>query len=363
MENSAKKRILICPLDWGLGHATRCIPIIRFLQNKNLEVIIAADKAPLELLKKEFPNAEFIRLSGYEITYPDKGFMALKMFAQIPKIIRKIKSEHIQLEKIISEKRIDAVISDNRYGLWTNKIPSVFITHQLSIQAPFGKNWIRKIIFSYIKKYDECWIPDVANENNFSGNLSHGIYLLPNTFFIGTLSRFNKNDSEKNNFEYNVMVLISGPEPQRTNFEKIIFQQFKNTSLKAIVVLGIPESAEKYTISNNIQVFSHLDSQQMQKYILASEIIISRSGYSSIMDLACLQKKAVLIPTSGQTEQEYLARYLADKKIIYSVSQNKFKLVNTLQEAKKTSGFVSLEKNYLFENVVEKWLQKNNFLK
>ncbi|MEO6883359.1 MAG: glycosyltransferase [Bacteroidia bacterium] len=358
MQPISKKRILVCPLDWGLGHATRCIPIIRFLQQKNMGVIIAADKAPLELLKKEFPDLEFIRFSGYEITYPDKDFMVLKMLSQIPKIIRKIKSEHAQLEKIIFKNRIDAVISDNRYGLWTKKIPSVFITHQLTIQTPFGKKALRKIIFSYLQKYDECWIPDVAEKNNLSGNLSHGIDLLPNIYFIGPLSRFEKKPSEKIIFQYDVMVIISGPEPQRTTFEQLIFEQLKNTSLKAIVVRGIPESTEKINLSENVKIFSHLNSEEMQSYISASEIIISRSGYSTIMDLARLEKKAVLIPTPGQTEQEYLANYLSAQKIIFSVEQNKFNLQNAILEAYKTKGFTSSENYFLFEKVLGTWLEK-----
>jgi len=184
-----KKRILVAPLDWGLGHATRCIPIIRYLVEKNCEVIIAADKRPMELLKKEFPSLEFVVMPGYNISYPKNGSMVLKMAVQVPKILKGTKQEHTQLEKIIAEEKIDAVISDNRFGLWAKKIPCVFITHQLMVKSPLGEKWIHKLNKDYISKYSECWIPDV--KNGLSGDLGNKFKLPEHAKFIGLLSRFN----------------------------------------------------------------------------------------------------------------------------------------------------------------------------
>jgi hypothetical protein len=172
------QRILICPLDWGLGHATRCIPVIRAFLGQNAEVLIAADGRAYELLQQEFPELQFIRLKGYEIRYPSSGSMAASMLLSIPKILSGIKREHRELEKIIAEHKIDTVVSDNRYGCWNKQVKSIFITHQLMLKSPFGEGLLHRIILSHIKKYDECWIPDHAAENNLSGELSHK-YPLP----------------------------------------------------------------------------------------------------------------------------------------------------------------------------------------
>jgi len=343
---SNAKRILICPLDWGLGHATRCIPIIRLLLEKNAEVIIAADKEPLELLKKEFPTLAFITFKGYEIDYPKKSFMVLKMLSHIPKILSAIKAEHKTLKKIVEEYHIDIVISDNRYGCWSQTTKNIFITHQLMIKSPFGENILHSIVSKYIKKYDECWIPDTEEKNNLSGDLSHKYTLPQNAFFIGPLSRFAKKQTE--NMSYDLTAIVSGPEPQRSIFEKMVVEQLSKIDLKALVVCGLPSCAFSEKTIGKIKIVPHLDSKKMQEAIVSSSVILSRSGYSSIMDLAALNKKAVFIPTPGQTEQEYLAKELKDKNIAFSETQSQFNLKIALKESENYLGF----KNKTYSNEV-----------
>lgn len=334
------KRILICPLDWGLGHATRCIPIIRLLLEQNAEVIIAADKRPLELLKQEFPSLAFVTLKGYEINYPKSGSMAISMLLSIPKILSGIKREHIELDKIIGEQAIDVVISDNRYGCWSKKTKNIFITHQLMIKSPFGEKLLHKKVLNYIKNYDECWVPDSSEEkNSLSGDLAHKFPAPTNIHFIGSLSRFTS--SEKSEFEYDVMAIISGPEPQRTIFERIISEQLFKSGLKSLIVFGLPESRKKLEQKQNVTMIAHLNSTEMQNAILKSKIIIARSGYSTIMDLAILNKKAIFIPTPGQTEQEYLAEMLMNKQIAFSQNQNKIDLAKAIKESEKFNGLKS----------------------
>lgn len=331
------KRILICPLDWGLGHATRCIPIIRLLLEKNAEVIIATDKQPLALLKKEFPSLKFIVFKGYEINYSRTNSMVLSMFFSIPKIIRAIKREHIELNRIIDENNIDVVISDNRYGCWSKKTKSIFITHQLMIKSPFGENFLHHKILKYIKNFDECWIPDYEGADNLSGELSHKYKIPANTFFIGPLSRFK---FVKNlEMEYDIMAIISGPEPQRSIFEKQVAEQIYKSDLKALVVYGIPEKEIKIETKQNVKMISHLSAIEMEECISKSKIIIARSGYSTIMDLATLGKKAFFVPTPGQTEQEYLAELLKSKKVSFFQNQKIFDLQLAMSESEKYSGF------------------------
>ena len=237
------KRILIAPLDWGLGHATRCIPIIKYLLEKKFEVIIAADGRPLQLLQKEFPALEFVVMPGYNISYPKNGSMVLKMAAQIPKILSGIKKENELLKKIIKEKKIDAVISDNRFGLWSKEVPCVFMTHQLMIKSPFGEKFIHELNKKYISKYTECWVPDVAGKSNLSGDLSHKFPLPANAKFVGILSRFDNRRfaPQRNTHFYDVAAIISGAEPQRTIFEKIVSGQLKNSELNTLIIAGKPE--------------------------------------------------------------------------------------------------------------------------
>ncbi len=355
-----QKRILICPLDWGLGHATRCIPIIRLLLKKNAEVFVAAAAGPLALLKQEFPQLKFIQFKGYNIKYPRSGSMKMKMLLSIPKIVIGIKEEHEALEKIIDENKIDIVISDNRYGCWNKKVKSIFITHQLMIKAPIGENILHKKVLQYIDNYDECWIPDVADSANLSGDLAHKYELSKNSFFVGALSRFTKVNSvaDKKDFSAslemtNVVAILSGPEPQRSIFEKLVLEQLKQTDLKALVISGKTEEKQKIETIKSIKIISHLRSDEMQNAIQNSDIVLCRSGYSSIMDLACIGKKAIFVPTPGQTEQEYLAKMFMQKGIAFSQIQNSFDLKKALEASKKYKGFEKIKSDHSLERRIE----------
>jgi uncharacterized protein (TIGR00661 family) len=335
------KRILICPLDWGLGHATRCIPIIRMLLLNNADVIIAGDGASADLLKIEFPQLQFIPLKGYRIRYSEKGNMALKMLVSTPKIIFRIIQEHIQLKKIIQQNHIDIVISDNRYGLWNKNIKSIFITHQLMIKSPFLEYQLYLLVLYFVRKYDVCWIPDLNDsENNLSGDLSHKYKLPSNALFVGPLSRFN-NTKEEVKFQYDVLAIVSGPEPQRSIFEAILISQLKQIKLKSFVVCGKPHELYCERIIDNVNIVSHLKSDALQEVIEQSKFIISRSGYSTIMDLAILGKKAFFVPTPGQTEQKYLAERLTKMNIFYSQKQDSFNISHAITKSSEYKGIMA----------------------
>jgi uncharacterized protein (TIGR00661 family) len=344
-----QKTILVCPLDWGLGHATRCIPVIQSFLNQNCIVLIGSSGSQKVLLQQEFPNLTFIDLKGHEVEYPKSGSMALKMLLQLPKINTAIKEEHLWLAKIIDEHQIDLVISDNRYGLWSKKVKSILITHQLFIKAPFGEQLLEKKAQYYFDKFNEIWIPDVEGKNNLSGDLSHKKPLPEKFKFIGLLSRFSNkivtSNREDDHFEFDFMAILSGPEPQRSIFENIILKQISTTNLKGVLVRGLPETNEKLKMENsNIQVFNHLATEEFLTYVQKSKVVISRSGYSTIMDLAALGKKAILVPTPGQTEQEYLADYHFKEGHFYFQSQNEFDLVKTLDKLEDYKGIKLISK-------------------
>jgi len=335
-----KKRILIAPLDWGIGHATRCIPIIKELIKKDYDVIIAADGRPMHLLNTEFPKLEIIRFSGYDIKYPQYLTMKISMLLQAPKILWNIKKENRALSNIIEDYKIDGVISDNRFGLYTKKVPCVFITHQLAIQSPFFAEEIQRLNYRYIDQFDACWIID-DKENNLAGNLSNPEILPKKTKYIGSQSRFKHQKSKK---KYDFLAIVSGPEPQRTILERGLIKALKDRKEKSLIVLGKPEANNTKKIGN-LTINPHLNAKDLNNVILSSDLIICRPGYSTIMDLSKLMKKAFFIPTPGQTEQEYLARIFKQKKICYYQKQNEFDFEKAIMEVRKYSGFSEIKKD------------------
>ncbi|MEM9022416.1 MAG: glycosyltransferase [Bacteroidota bacterium] len=318
------KRILVAPLDWGLGHATRCVPIIRELQAQGAEVIIAADRGPLALLKEEFPGAPTVRFPGYEIDYPTDGGMVLHFAKQVPRIVRKIGREHRMLQRLIREQALDGVISDNRFGLWSDDIPCAYISHQLRIKSPVMEPGLVWLHSRYINRYRFCLVPDNAAEPSLAGELVHSRLLPANGAYIGPLSRMVP-QAEATDKRHEVMAIISGPEPQRSHFESLVLAQLKQLDAPSLLVRGVPGD-HVVRQEGPVTVRGHLNAQDMQAAMLASRLILSRSGYSTLMDLATLGLPAVLVPTPGQTEQEYLARYHREQGHYFSMDQRSFDL-------------------------------------
>jgi UDP:flavonoid glycosyltransferase YjiC (YdhE family) len=330
-----KKRVLVCPLNWGLGHATRCIPVIRQLIDSGAEVIIGADKGPYDLLKKEFPELEVLKFPGYVPSYPEK-FFVLKTMLSIPVVLFHVYKEHQELKQIVKNYNIDAVISDNRFGCWHKGVPSVFITHQLRVKAPLGEGLLFRLNKWFIGHYGSCWVPDNEGEPNLSGELSHISGTPKNVIFIGPLSRFHYSiNKPEEPFKYKFTAIISGPEPQRSHFEKIMIREFRHQDGKTVIVRGIPGNSDSRKTEGNIKIHNHLSQKEMESLINSSEIIISRPGYTSLMDLAALGKKAFFVPTPGQTEQEYLAKELRKKQGAQYAQQKDFTLSSIKNEGLK----------------------------
>ena len=319
------KKILISPLDWGLGHASRIIPIIRLLQNKENKIIVATNKNTENYLKQYFCDLKFIDIPSYKIKYSQKHLI-LDLILQIPKIIRTIKNEHKWLKKIIETEKIDCVISDNRYGLWNKKIKTVFITHQINIKLPKKLKIFEKLLYKQnkklIEKFDYCLIPDEP-DSKFTGELTNKYALPDNAIFIGLLSRFSGVEYHESNIKtkFDVFVILSGAEPQKTEFLELIINKFKDSKYKILIASGNINSYNKKI--KNIKILPHLTDNDFFFVTQNTPNIISRAGYSTIMDLVSLGKTAILIPTPGQTEQEYLSKINNNK--FEFISQNKFK--------------------------------------
>lgn len=338
-----KKKILVSPLNWGLGHASRCIPIIRALIDQNFLPVMASDGDALLLLQKEFPKLTAYQLPSYNIVYSKNKHLKYKLLLSVPKIINAVNHEKKVVKEIIFKENISGIISDNRFGIRHSKIPSVYITHQLKVLSGKSTYITSKLHRHLIAKFDECWIPDNINEANLTGELSNSNFKNSRIKFIGTISRFEKKLLKK---KYELLIILSGPEPQRTILEQKLSYQLKAYNRKTLLVKGIFSNKKVPFINKNVTTVNFMLASQLERAINQSEIILARSGYSTIMDLSKLNKKAFFIPTPGQFEQEYLARRIKDLYIAPFALQENFEL-KRLDDVKNYNGFQETKNNEL----------------
>lgn len=360
----AQKTVIICPLDWGLGHATRMVPVIELLLKAQARVIIAADKRPLSFLKRRFPECDFEQLPGYQPRYPKKGLlMPFMLMVSYPGMMFAAHKSRKLLSEIAQRYQADIIISDNRYELSIPGIYSVFITHQLHIQTygwqkifgPFIDLSIRK----YLNKYHEVWIPDFKGEQNLSGILAHPtIHIKPKQTYIGLLSRFASLEKVTKKNRYDIVIILSGPEPQRTLLETKLIRQAKNLKKLTLILQGKPEESQDVQM-DHIRLISHADDRLMASYILGADLVVSRPGYSTLMDLAFLQKQAAFIPTPGQTEQEYLAKELTKNKFAYCDNQRDFSLQKAYTLRDQFTGLPFMKNNSVLESFIHRILQQD----
>ncbi|MFC2080803.1 glycosyltransferase [Bacteroidota bacterium] len=372
-----KKKILVCPMNWGLGHAVRDVPIIQRLVDLGHEVILAGKGAPLDLLRAEFPELETQRLGSLlRVRYSLRLPAWLKITFLSPLILYEIFFEHYRLRRIIRRVRPDLIISDNRYGLWHRRVPSILITHQLSIRLPAFASFleipVNVMIRTFIEQFDRCWIPDFPGENNLSGDLSHRYPPPRNSVFIGAISRFTSGSSpgtsqiipkpghstskpghstvkpgqstpKSGHYSgeppgsstakpLDLLILLSGPEPQRSVLENIILKQVFSLDARCVILQGLPGKAKRTDLTSTVSMYSHLPAAELRQLLYFAENVICRAGYTGIMDLALMRKKTLIIPTPGQTEQEYLAEYLARKGMFLTCSQDQLSIPSALKD-------------------------------
>ncbi len=352
--NTVLKRILVAPLNWGLGHATRCIPLIRELQDLGAEVLLASDGVALDLLRAEFSHLPTIELPSYRIRY-DTPSMVWNIGRKLPYILWAIWLEHRVTERLVKQYHLSGIISDNRYGCFSRRIKSVLLTHQLYVRVP-GLSWlVRPVIRFFLAQFDAIWVPDVAEPPGLSGELSHGTKApQPKVHFVGILTRL---QGYERSTEYDVAVVLSGPEPQRSILEQRLLEQAMFLPHKFIFIQGKTQAKNHHFVSPNVEAVSFLTSEELNNVLMSSRYLISRSGYSSIMDLAALGKKAILIPTPGQTEQEYLAQTLAARGFFLAQKQDALNIEKGLREIEQTTGIPqNAYSTNTFRPLLEAWL-------
>lgn len=318
---------LVSALDWGFGHTTRSVALIHSLKNKGYQISVACTNAQKEFYFKYFPNIQYFLLP--ELNFKYSSFTALSILFQFPRLFRCLKSDKKITKAIVLENpEIDLIVSDNRYGFRNKEIKSILVCHQLTIQFPKFLNWTHPLFDNFynrlLNRFNEIWIPDSEPPKNLTGKLSNPPECLKSKCkYIGILSRFQiyatMEKLPEQNLDY--LFLISGIEKQRTLFENKILELINKlpTGSTYLIVRGLPSDKTKNTLPNSV---NHLDDKKFIEAVKYSKTIIARAGYSTIMDLAYLGKQAILVPTPGQTEQEYLAKYLSEKERFQIIKQN-----------------------------------------
>ena len=335
--------ICISPIDWGLGHATRCITLIKAFEKLGYNVYIATEGYHEAILREALPNAHFLQLRGYRIRYAKWGFiLPLVLLFQLPKIIYSIIHENSWLKKAHAQYQFDMIISDNRFGFYHKQVPSVFITHQLNLQMHFAwaTSLFQKIQYAWLKKYTACWIPDIEGANNLSGVLANPKQKpsIP-LWYMGCLSRLIDAPihSVTNNNQNVFLGIVSGPEPQRTLLENLLWKAGNKLNIPFVVIAGTPSKEESNKIiaeNKNATLYAHLAAPELVQEIKRAEYIICRGGYTTLMELIPFEKKLIFIPTPGQTEQMYLGKLWEEKNWALCYAQENFKLNIALEEAK-----------------------------
>jgi UDP:flavonoid glycosyltransferase YjiC (YdhE family) len=312
--------ILASPLEWGLGHTVRLVPFIETALADGHRVILASDGTSLDFLRHRFPLLEWVRLPFYPVRYAAGNQFFTRLFPQIPGIWGAIRSNHRQLSRLVKEYGITRVISDHRYGMWHSDVHSIFITNQLWLKAPrgfgFAEGFVYRIHRIALRNFSEILIADHAGEPNLSGLLTHPRRLPANAAYIGPVSRFMGIAAEKpaDAAPFDVLAIVSGPEPQRTLLEELLTKRFSKSGESAVILRGLPPkdpSTEPYRRHDgNILFIDHARDEQLAWYIFHAREIICRPGNSTLSDLLYFGKTALLVPTPGQTEQEYVAGHL-----------------------------------------------------
>jgi len=362
-------RVLISPLSWGFGHAGRMIPLAMALRRRGCEVIFAADARLAEMIERELPGIPTVEISGLTIRYSRFLPQYISIFLRLPVIIASALKEHRELRLLAEELRPSVIISDNRFGFYHKKIFSVYVTHQVKIAFPALLRfleplaaWMHRMI---IRRYDLCLVPDYPGSANLSGRLSHGTRLPANVAWMGPLSRFTMADSDLAGTRHGsfassgpdqsvvdqtdpgtsasdqvvdrpvvvapvqpyACLILSGPEPQRSMLLQKTAEsvnQFPLTVLTATPVLRPLPSGP------GLKLITAPSTATMRQIISGASLVIARAGYTSVMELVSLRKGAVLVPTPGQTEQEYLGRHLNGRFGFIAMKQGRLEQLNAL---------------------------------
>jgi hypothetical protein len=359
--------VLLSPLNWGLGHAMRDIPVIRTLLGRGHDVTIAACGNALTALQREFPSCRFIEFMDYPSpTSPGRVFLP-GLALSFPGLLQAVARERRESERIVSRDQYDLVISDSRLGVYSQQVPSLFITHQLHFHLPPAL-WPAELFAVQLNRlhhrnFDRVIVPDnPPGPLSLAGKLSRPDYeeTRSRAFFCGILSSTPKQDMHT---DLDYLVLVSGPEPQRTWLEEILLPMARELDGRTVVLLGSPQRNAEVPGSVNCAVRTYVSTAEKVALMNRAKFVICRSGYTTMMELAELGKKAGLfIPTPGQTEQEYLSWYYEKNGWFHSKSQYCLDLPGDISTAREYAGFpempaTDVNVRHLYDNLLAGYLE------
>lgn len=369
LPNQKAKKILIAPLDWGMGHTTRCVPLIHHLLSRGHHIFFAGNEGQRRIASELFGDRiTTLHLDGYNVRYSSANrFAQAGLLSQLPRIAAVIKQEHDWLQHTAAKLQLHGIVSDNRYGLFHSSIPSVIITHQLRVMTGMGSladNAVQRLHYKYLNRFNATWVADMAEAPGLAGDLSHSARMPHNYDYIGLLSRYAATSahvtppSPSERVGERSLILLSGPEPQRTNLSRMLWQQVAGYKGQVMFVEGSDNAEKPGDIPAHITYHKRLNGRALLDALTWADVVVCRSGYSTLMDLAALGKRAVLIPTPGQTEQEYLAAHLKKRGAWYSAPQQNFDLNAGISNALSGS-FIPPSFTTAFDlhkPVLEQWL-------
>jgi hypothetical protein len=326
-------RIVFGICAWGLGHATRTLPIIRKAIKEGHNVSVVSSGRALSMLRQELGDGpDFFKLEDYQPPGTlNSSMMVLGSILRFPEYVRAIRCEHDFVKRFIWDRKVDVIFSDNRYGFYSRNVPSYFMGHQLRILNPLGNGILENGTEIYNKfflyRYAGVLVPDFE-EDGLTGRLAHDLSIIDERRlnYVGPLSEFHYRPTTE---DVDVFVSISGPEPQRSSFERLVSKQLEDFSGKVVTTLGKPEDNGDSRSNQK----SYLSRNDREELLNRSRIVIARSGYSTLMDLYSIRKRGFLIPTPGQIEQEYLAKYHMSRRTYYCVSERDLDIPRQLGEA------------------------------
>lgn len=366
MLNPAPKNILIAPLDWGAGHTTRCIPIIDCVMKLGHRAVVAGNSAQLAIVNEAFGGQTHnIPLEGYNIKYtPLNKYAQAGLLLQMPRVLHTIKQERQWLRQAVKDHKINGVIADNRYGLHHEVVPSVIMTHQLRVLTGMGgiaDKAVQRLHYRFLNRFAATWVVDAEGSCSMAGKLAHTRPMPQHAQYIGLLSRFAGDGYDYNNKAADaVLILLSGPEPQRTILSRLLWRQAVNYTGKIIFAEGSENAVTPAAIPEHISYYKRLGGPALQEALCAAKTVVCRSGYSTLMDLAATGKRAILIPTPGQTEQEYLGKTAHESGVHYTMLQDGFDLVHALHEwgRREVQGKINAGAFGMHRHIIEAWLSK-----
>lgn len=341
-KNNKPYKVLVAPLDWGLGHATRCIPLIQSLLEDGCEVWLAGSGPSGKLLTAEFPDLPYREIPSHPVQYArSRGRFLLTMLGQLPRLLRQVKEEKYWLEQFLEQHPMDVILSDNRYGLHHPSTTNILITHQLGPRLGVSNGADRilaRVHKRLMNNFNACWVPDHPFHPNLSGLLGHPTWTAPiPVHYIGPLTRFKPATNPI--IPGKITIVLSGPEPQRNLLEKKCLQELRSWTGPITMVRGLPQNTQPIAAPAHWTVFDHLPTPLLQQEMEEAERIIARCGYSTLMDLSVLKKRSILIPTPGQPEQEYLAGWIGAQGLAYCIAQTDDLLLALKQEEQAPRSF------------------------